>query len=187
MTTLCETNEPTKLLGKDFERLIIAHFQREERENRAICGRYGVQASIIDGKWTPIQSLPDFEGILMNGPWFTFEAKVCSAASFPIADNTKFKDRQLRHLRARADFGAVAFLLIHFNERRLKSRIDEAQTWAFPVDRRHLFWQEYDRGEAKSIGRKSCEEYAVRVEWRQSNCEKLAKPDVRAAVEELLD
>lgn len=176
--------EIPRLNGKQFERIIIARMQMEQRRGEAICGRYGVQVSMVENKWIPIESLPDFEGLLANGQWFTFDAKVCSAASFPLHDD-KFKRRQLSHFLDRSDFGAICFLLLHFNARELKARTDEAETWAFPVSRNHPFWREFDAGEVKSISRLSCQEYGVRVEWEMSSRERNAKPDVVSAIHSL--
>jgi penicillin-binding protein-related factor A (putative recombinase) len=137
--------------------------------------------------WRPLQSLPDFEGVLApSGRQFIFDAKLCSAASLDL-HISHVAERQLRHLRKRDRFGAICFFLIHFPERALKKTTDPAQTWAFPVSAEHPFWQAFDRGEVKRITRADCEEYAVAVPWNTLPGGRTPRPDILAAVQELLE
>lgn len=171
--------------AKDFEKVCAYRMEREEKDGVATMTRYGVQASMLDGKWIPITSLPDFEGVLPpDGHQFVFDCKVCSQASFPL-DDDKFKRRQFRHMVTRSRFGATCFLLIHFTERVLKQRTDEAMTVAFPVAIDHPFWEQFDRGEVKRISRLDAEQYGFRIEWSvKQGCRK-ESPDIVAAVESL--
>jgi penicillin-binding protein-related factor A (putative recombinase) len=130
----------------------------------------------------PIQSLPDFEGVTIDGVQFVFDCKVCSGASFPL-NNSHFAERQLRHLLTRADFGATCFLMLHFNERELTKRTVAAATYAFPVHREHPFWLEYFRGEVKSVGRLDCEQHGMTVWWREPDRCRVARPDILSAVD----
>jgi penicillin-binding protein-related factor A (putative recombinase) len=171
--------------AKEFEEVCLYRLRQEEKLGRATMGRYGVQASFRDGKWEPIQSLPDFEGVLPpRARHFTFDCKVCGKASFPL-DESKFKRRQLKHLLLRNRFGAITFLLIHFTERKLKKSIEPEATWAFPVGDT-AFWQAFDRGECKSISRADCEEYAVRVAWNVLPGGRTPRPDIVSAIGELM-
>lgn len=171
--------------AKDFEEIVLYRMRQCEERGECTMGRYGVQGVYLDGEWKPIQSLPDFEGVLPPlGRQFVFDAKVCSQASFPL-DDDKFKRRQLRHLVTRDRFGAIAFLLLHFPMRQLKTKTDEAATWAFPVSADHPVWRAFDAGEVKRLTREACEEYAVRVPWNLLPGGRTDRPDVLSAVKEL--
>lgn len=153
------------ITGKEFERRIVYQLDLDEKAGRCSAGRYGVQATFHDGVWRPIQSLPDFEGIIApSGRQFVFDAKVCSGPSFQLQDST-FEKRQKRHLYSRARAGAISFLLLHFNERVLKKRTDEAMTIAFPVYEGCDFWRKADAAEVKSINREDAAWYGVLVSW----------------------
>lgn len=170
--------------GKELEKLCIYRMEHEEARGRATMSRYGVQASMVDEKWIPIQSLPDFEGIELGGHQFVMECKVCSAASFPL-DSDKFKDRQLRHMLKRSAFGAVSFLLLHFKERELKTKSEPARTIAFPVDPEHPFWLQFSRGEVKRITKLDAEQYGEAVHWTVlPRCRK-ESPDILDAIDRI--
>ena len=170
--------------GKDFERITLHRLEWEERQGRCTAGRYGVQGVFIDGKWSPIKSLPDLEGVLLGGRQFCFELKVCSQASFPL-DDDKLKARQLKHLTRRARFGAIAFLLIHFAARELKTKSEGPMTTAFPVLPGHPFWDAFDRGESTRIARDDAEHFGVPVAWNAPGARKNSTPDGLAAILEL--
>jgi penicillin-binding protein-related factor A (putative recombinase) len=171
--------------AKEFEEVCLYRLRQHEERGEATVSRYGVQGSFINGEWQPIQSLPDFEGVLPpNGQQFVFDCKVSGQPSFPL-DDDKFKRRQFRHMVTRARFGAVCFLLIHFTARELKRSTEAAQTWAFPVRLDHPLWAAFDRGETKRITRADCEEYAVPVEWNTLPGGRANRPDVLAAIVKL--
>jgi penicillin-binding protein-related factor A (putative recombinase) len=171
------------MTGKEFEKLIQLQMDAEERRGNATMSRYGVHAVFIDGKWTPINSLPDFEGVLRGGRQFVFDAKVCSSrASLPL-NESKVTERQLRHLLKRARFGAVTFLLIHFPERVLKTKTTPAETFAFPVYPESEFWLRVESGEIKSICREDCHVLAASVEWIEGRGR--PRPDLLPAIMEL--
>lgn len=178
--------------SKDFEEIILYRMREHEKRQECTMGRYGVQATFRADetgvqRWAPVSSLPDFEGILPPlGRQFVFEAKVCGQAALAI-DDDKFKARQLRHLKTRARYGAISFVLIHWSERVLKTRIDPVVTYAFPVHAEHDFWLSVDRAEVKAITRRSCEEYAVLVPWNTLPGGRTPRPDVLAAVWELAE
>lgn len=170
-----------KLISKEFEELCLYRMRQHEERGEATMSRYGVQGNFIDGNWQPVQSLPDFEGLIVGGRQFVTDCKVCSQASFPL-DDDKFKRRQLRHMLTRSRFGAICFLLIHFNPRELAKGIVPASTWAFPVYRDHPLWVAFDRSETKRIRPADCEEYAERVEWNTLPGGRSERPDVLSAV-----
>lgn len=150
-------------------------------------GRYGVQVSYMKDetgqmKLIALASLPDFEGIMPGGRQVVFDCKVCNQASFPLDTESKSKSRQLSHLLKRGKFGAVAFYLVHFPERVLKTRTDPEETYAFPVHPDHPFWEAFERGEKKRITREDCLEYAVPVEWNVLPGGTKPRPDIVLAV-----
>jgi penicillin-binding protein-related factor A (putative recombinase) len=168
--------------SKEFEEIVLQRMRHHEEKGEATMSRYGVQGVYTDGQWRPIQSLPDFEGLLPGGRQFTFDCKVCGQASFPL-DEDKFKRRQLRHMVTRAKFGGIAFLLIHFTERELVKSSVPAETWAIPVSWDHPLWQAFDRGETKRITREACQEFGVKVEWNVLAGQHKERPDVLAAIQ----
>lgn len=131
--------------------------------------------------WQPIKSLPDFEGALPGGRQFIFETKVCSQASFPL-DESKFAERQLKHLLKRSRFDVITFILIHFNKRELKTKSSTARTIAFPVRHDHPFWQAFSRAEVKRISEQDCEQYGINVEWNVYPGRKKESPDIYSAI-----
>lgn len=172
---------PDHLRGKEFEAEILRAGQRFESERLLTIGKYGVQVmgGFPGGEMRPIQSLPDFEGVLSpSGRQFIIEAKVVSGPSFTL-ENSHFGDRQLRHLLRRSEFGASCWLLMHWNARELKTRADQAATIAIPVTR-SARWEAIASGEIKSISRESSFEIGVPVPWIvPPRCRK-AIPDLRA-------
>ena len=181
--------------AKEFEKTCQYRMESEERAGNATMSRYGVHAVFIERPntatgmmekaWQPIHSLPDFEGILPpDGRQFIFDCKVCSAASFPL-DEDKFKKRQLKHLLIRSEFGAITFLLLHFNRRSLKTKKVPERTVAFPVVEGHTFWDSFDRGIVKRIQHEDCDEFAIEVEWNAGLTGRTDRPDVLRAIHEL--
>lgn len=159
------------LTGREFEKLIVEQCAIYEKCNVACIGRYGVQATRSRDEWVILSSLPDFEGDCYKPrqEHVIFDAKVCSQASFGLS---KYRNevrgarrRQLNHMFKRDRFGAKCFFLIHWNERKLKSRIDYAITYRFPVSLHMVFWKLFEAGEVKSITRDDCETYGLPVEW----------------------
>lgn len=171
--------------AKEFEEIVLYRMRQHQDRGEATMSRYGVQGNFIDGTWQPVQSLPDFEGLLApDGRQFVTDCKVCSQASFPL-DDDKFKRRQLRHMLTRARFGAICFLLIHFNARELSKTVTPAATWAFPVYADHPLWVAFDRSETKRIRPADCEEYAELVEWNTLPGGNKPRPDVLNAIRRL--
>ena len=174
---------PKSLGGKEFENLCLMDNHWQEARGNYTMGRYGVQVSFRkDEKGnmipTPIESLPDFEGVIPGGKQFIIETKVCGAASFSLHENS-LKDRQLSHMLRRAKFGVMCFLLVHFSERVLKKKgVESAITYAMPVYPDHVFWEQVERGEVKSLSRGTCEEYAVKVRWWLPKGCRALRPDL---------
>ena len=137
--------------------------------------------------WRPLQSYPDFEGIIATrGQQFIFDAKVCGESNLRLnASHTG--ERQLGHLRWRSKFGAVCFFLIHFTARELKKSSEAAQTWAFPVRDDHPFWQAFDREEVKVISRTHCQKWAVPVAWAAPPRGTVQRPNILDAIFQLAE
>ena len=137
---------PDKLSGKEFEEALILEAGRLETQKLMTMGRYGTMVVMVDGKWLPVPSYPDFEGVLPGGRQFIIEAKVCSQPSFRIQSD-KLKHKQVRHLLERAEFGVICLLLLHFTGRVGKTFEDKPMTLAIPVTPARLggweVWEQY--------------------------------------------
>ena len=144
---------------------MIFRARLDELHRLYLLGRYGVISTFRDGQWQPIPSLPDFEGVTPDGRQFIFDVKVCSQPAYDMTGGTsKSFKRQYLHMQRRAKFGVKCFLLIHFNERTLKTKTDEPFTVLFPI-LDNVFWQGYDRGEQKKISRQEARMYGIPVNW----------------------
>ena len=152
-----KTPPPEKLKGLEFEHLLSAAADREEKEGLLTMDHYGVTLSVQNGVSMGIQSKPDFEGVLFSGRQFIFEAKVCSGASFPMSKD-KIKPRQVSHLLTRSKFNVPCFLVIHWNARILKRSKVEAITVAIPVTPDDPRWQRFIDAYAKAKREKSAVE-----------------------------
>ncbi len=158
--------------AKEWESLTIQSILLEEKHQTMTGVRYGVDCRPMPSRkhpgeieWTPVSSLPDFEGVLMDGPQFVIEnKKVASRKSFPLNDD-KFKKRQLSHLLRRDKFGAVCMLLLHFNPRELKKGPTDSETFAIPVSESHEFWQRHASGDVKSLSPEDAATIGFRVPW----------------------
>lgn len=151
--------------GKDLEDEVLRAIKYDPR----VCGgRYGVMTYLVEGEWKPRKSLPDIEGNILTGRQFITEAKTVSDSSLQLANRIS-KDnawKQLETLLVRADWNAITFYLIHFNQRQLKRRTAPAATYAFPVHPLHPFWRGFLRGDFKHINIQTCEAWgAIRVAW----------------------
>ena len=170
--TLCDHSDkaptPSKVGAKEMEVLALWQATKiDEPAGRYTMGRYGVMSVFIQGKWMPVPSLPDFEGILADGHQFIFDVKVCSQASYALSGGTsKSFKHQYKHMQRRAKFGAICFLLMHFNARKMTTKVDPAFTVMLPIYDSHPLWEAYERGEQKSITRQEAELYGIPVAWR---------------------
>ena len=170
--------------GKGFEEIILYRAREvDEPAHRYTLGRYGVMAAFIKGVWTPINSLPDFEGNLASGQGFIFDCKTCSQASYALTGGTsKSFNNQYRHLRRRAPFNVLTFLLMHWNARTMKAgKVDPWFTVILPVDDSSL-WQSYDRGEQHSISRAEAKLYGIPVDWNIPDGKQTMSPDLYAGL-----
>jgi len=174
--------------AKDFESHCLRYFDTTKRAGTATAGRYGVMASLLDGKWQPRASLPDIEGILAGGRQFIFDCKVCSQSSQRIDQDAwgSMRGRQISHMLDRSDLGAICFLLVHFNPRELKTRTDPEETFAVQVHRKVDLWSEFGTQQRKSISREWCRIYlpvSCRVAWElPSSRAKIPRPILLPAI-----
>ena len=157
------------LKGKEFEALILFRAQRLEEQGVLTLGRYGTQVVMMNDdagvpRWQPIPSLPDFDGCIKGGRQIIIEAKVCSQASYPIYHTGKSRPKQIEHMLNRAKFGALCFILLHFNPRELKTKSEPAATYAIPVLDDH-FWRMYEAGEIRSLTREDAMLNGNEIPW----------------------
>ena len=180
---------PPKLKSREFEALCILDSTWSKNHGEYCMGRYGVQAAIMgneSGGFTsrPIRSLPDFEGVLPSGRQFIFDAKVISSASFPL-HTAYLKKRQIDHLISRSAFGVISFLLIHFNRRELKTKMDPQFTCAFPVSCELTFWDDFMEGEQLTLSRELAKEQGIEVPWWIPKHSKKPRPYLSLAIDRL--
>jgi len=178
---------PTSIKGKELEEFVLFRARKcDEPDGMYTLGRCGVMAFFNQGVWTPVHSLPDFEGITAgNARQFVFDCKVCSQASYDLSGGThKSFAHQLKHMRKRAKFGATCFIMLHFNARVLKTKSDVSFTVLFPVGETP-FWLGYDSGEQKNITRADAEQYGTPVTWNALGRKRKLSPDLYAALKSL--
>jgi len=178
------------MTGKQFEQLCLDRVRRDRNNGgAATISRCGVRAARMKSEWQILQSFPDFEGVLRpSGRQFTFDCKVCSKSSFALDEfrpgAKRYKAAQFNYLMERAEFGAIAFLLIHFSERQLKTRSFDAATYAVPVHPRLQMWIDFQSLEISSLARDTCAEFGERVAWNLPTARSNKKsPDILAAIE----
>ncbi len=157
--------------GKEFEKEILFRASKLEEAGILSLGRYGTQVVMMNddaGKpaWQPIPSLPDMEGVIIGpGRQIIIEAKVCSGPHYKIAGNDDKHPKQLSHMLRRAEQGALCFLMIHFNERRMVKKHDPCVTVAIPVRREDYFWRMYLANELKTVSRDDAINYGIQIPW----------------------
>jgi hypothetical protein len=184
--------------GKSFEDAVLNRLARESGNNRGTFNRYGVQTAVIGfdkqrgmPSLRAIKSYPDIEGLLVTGTQVVFDCKVCSQSSFDLApfrlgDEQKgSKEKQLRHMVGRADYGAVCGFLIHWNSRTLRKSEEPTATFWFPVQREMPFWIRFWKGEERRINRKHCEEFGFPIQWNRKDSELKPWPDLLPVLERL--
>lgn len=153
--------------GKEFEEDLLYRGRYLEKQGVLALGRYGVQGVLIGGEWKPVQSYPDLEGdIAPHGRHLIIEAKAWGQASFDFSNEKAIKEHQLKHLFTRAKFGALCFVMLHFNARQLTSKTTPPRTFAVPVHPDLPFWEAWRRGEIKAASWNILENYETpEVKW----------------------
>lgn len=180
---------------KKFENDCLDYFKWAERRDLATANRYGVQGSFIQhkqpcracrkrGEWRPVESLPDIEGQVLDGPSFIFDCKHSSArTSLQLKGSTI--GRQLSHMMKRSRFGSICFYLVHFTERETAQTFEAEATYAFPVSHSHPFWIAVEAGEITALQRTDCDTHAIRVRWGVPKGCRNERPLLLDAIEEL--
>ena len=185
-----ENMNKEQMAGKDLESIVSDRIKEYKKERLAHVTRCGVQAIRTGDNWQVIRSLPDFEGVHANGNQFIFDCKVCSQSSFGLseyrAETKGSKVRQLRHMLERSQFGVTCFFLMHWNQRQLKTFSEAAETFLFPIDASHEFWDEFAQGEIRKITREDCRAIGVEVEWNAFGQGRVERPDFLKAINEHL-
>lgn len=178
------------LTGKQMEELVLFRARELEKQHILTMCRYGVQVMWMKDpatgqpKMQAVPSLPDFDGCIFGtGQQFNVEVKVCSAASYPLYATHGKRPKQINHMLLRARFGALCYLMIHFNARELIKKTEPAETFALRVHPDEPFWREYENTDVRSLSRGQAEMYGVRVPWTlySPRAMKLT-PDLRALI-----
>ena len=173
--------------GKDFEELYLKEAKRLAKMGILGAHRYGTQASFFDAGEAAggfgaraSASHPDFDNAIGGGFQFIVEAKVCSASSFELR-KAKLKEKQVRVMLNRAKLSVDCYLLIHFNQRSLKTIYGPAETWAIPVKPEEPMWQAYLDDPMKnttSISRQRAREMGRMVRWHTPRRHRVSVPDL---------
>ena len=173
--------------GKELEACVVYRCHEiDEKAGRYTLCRYGTTAVMIEQLWTPVKSLPDFEGALAGGRQFIIECKTCSQASYALSGGTsKSFVNQHKHLRKRSRFGVLTAMLIHFNERVLKTKVDPEFTVLLPVNDNMVIWQQYDKGVQRHISRVEARTYGIEVVWDIPKGRQKLSPNLYNAILEL--
>lgn len=180
------TDKKKPFSGKAFEEIVMQAGDRHRKAKEMIIGRFGTTVTLVNGKWMPVPSLPDFDCVLYGGRQVVIEAKVTTKSTFDLQKAT-LKPLQVRYMLERSSFGVPCFLIVHYHERELKTKPkEEAVTALIPVSGDDPRWADFvktkhgagiNRAEALSMG--------TAVEWTASGRQIKLLPDVFTAVQKL--
>ena len=155
------------ITGKEFEELLVYRAVIEAEKGTYVQARCGTMAVFIDKIWTPVRSLPDFSLCLkeFGGQTGVFDCKVVSGSSYPLSGGThKSFKHQYKYMREHQRFGAIAFVLMHFNPRVMKTKTEDAFTVLIPIEDKEP-WASFDTSERHAISRHDAILYGLPVEW----------------------
>jgi len=174
------------LTGKEFESILIwrAHEFEAPVAKTYTMARCGTIAVFIKGEWVAQPSLPDFNCCLreFGGIEAVFDAKVCSQARYDLSGGThKSFKHQYRYMRLRDTFGALCFIVLHFNSRVIKTKTEPESTVLFPI-MQNEFWNAYDTGECKGVSRREAEMWGIKIAWDIPGNKKTLSPNLYAAI-----
>ncbi|MEM9645616.1 MAG: hypothetical protein AAF989_11545, partial [Planctomycetota bacterium] len=177
--------------GNRFEQHCLDRLVNEGKAGKGQFNRYGVQVRItgedpLTGQpiLQSVKSFPDIEGLLATGTQAIFDCKVCSDTSLDLSryrigdEKSGSKEKQLRHMVEKADYGAVCGFVVHWNDRKTKSKAEPSETFWFPVHRQIPFWIQFWRLEIKRLNRDHCRELGVPVRWNKLTSRSRASPDL---------
>lgn len=199
-----------KLSGKEFEAIVKERGELEHKNGAAIWKKNGRTARMSGapgtGQMSAVPAYVDFSGTVplqcftptgdvdaggaltfdeeTVGLAIHFDCKVCSQASLSLQSD-HFSNKQKRQLLDHASYGAVCFLLIHFNARELATKSDPAVTVAMPLHPDHTFWRDVLDDRIATLSRATAFEYGVVVKWDAPGRTLKERPDVLAAVHTL--
>jgi len=169
-----------RLSGGDFEKITAEALAIESDCGSIDWARYGVKMSFQQGKYRPIHSMPDFEGVIApGGRQFVFDCKVSSGPSLKM---DKVKSHQMSFMLGREARGAICFLFVHFNARELKTKSEPPETYAIPVATTLDLWYAWARGEFDSISRSAAEEHGIAVPWVKAEGKRKYRPNMLEAI-----
>lgn len=166
--------------GKQFEQLCVYRMGWERTYGRGHMERANVAGAQFIGHSELIQDRVDFKGVAL-GIHFKMEAKSTSQSAMNLQED-HFHRGQYDELVA---FNGVAFLMVHFNPRRLKNQTTEPRTFAFPIWKGHELWKRYEVGECRTLGVKECLEYGQAVTWNRVSRSRKATPDIVDVVQRI--
>jgi len=152
------------ITSKELEKLLLWRSTTyDEPRGLYMLNRYGVMAVYINNVWTPTPSYPDFD-LIINGQQYVFDVKVCSQSAWALTGNTsKSLKHQYEFMKRKARVGARCFILLHFNEKQLKTKTHDSLTIILPIP--SPLWQQYETMELKSISRETASVYGYPVQW----------------------
>lgn len=159
--------------GKQFEQLCIYRMGWEKTHGRGYMERANVAGAQFIGHSELLEDRVDFRGEAV-GIKFKMEAKTCTNASFSLHQDF-FKRGQYDEL---VSYKGVAFLMVHFNPRRLSIQVTAPRTFAFPIWTGHELWKRYESGDCKSLGIKECLDYGQAVTWNSVPRSQKLTPDI---------
>ena len=182
---------PPKLLGKEFEELILKRGDSLKKDGVMSLKRNGVKSHRLpDGTVITQKSFPDFTGtIAPHGRRMEIEAKACSQASFPLTSKGKsLHSHQVDYLLEKAEFGAVCYLAVHFNLKLGKTVTHDEFTVAIPVHPDHALWRGVASGAVKTLRRDHAREIGILIPWGFHNTRmQTLTPDIRVLIPEKLE
>lgn len=193
---------PATLDWRTFENLCVERGKLEHGLGNGIWRRNENKAAYTKDGLISKPSWVDFSGtVLMPGIWPTddpdvfregmvpwpihFDCKRTEQASLSLQPD-HFSRKQKRQLMEHARYGATCFLLVHYCERELKTKTDKAETIAIPVHPEHKLWVMVERQLLATISRETAKEYGVRVAWTKPGKTRKYRPDILAAVHDLM-
>ena len=156
---------------------------RHEKAGTMVIGRFGTTVTMIEGKWMPVPSLPDFDCVLRGGIQTIIEAKAVTASRLLDFQKSKLKPKQVSYMLKRARMGALCFLAIHFSERVLKTSQTPAVTVLVPVLPSDPRWEDFVKTKhGEGLSPEAALAMGTEIEWTAPGRASKELPDIRDAV-----
>jgi len=131
-----------KAKGKALESRVTKANYRYRRSHKAFILYKGTTVVIHKHGARLEPSPPDYEGLLSNGVYISFDAKETgSTTSFSLSG---IRDHQIAHLRLANEFGGLCFFLIHFYN------IHADSAYKIPVTFIAEYWDNWKNNEGRA-------------------------------------